>query len=1793
MSTYDEAMSELGLSESGSGGQSYDDVMTELGLNVKGAAAQQAREAAPALAGRELRNLAYDIANQTLMSGQLPDLAPGENPVDPYRRNKAFQKQQQEVQKVLPYQQIAESVVPARKGYLDQIKDMLGITGKQADEAVKDLVFNSLGAAAQPSEPTKEAPVVVYPGETTGEQVSGVLTNLGVKALPFILTGKAIPAGAGAASNILHSGATMALAEMATNPEAQTPAMIAKNIGMGAAFGAGTPLGKLVGGEVGALTGSDVAGRAAQYLAGPAAATTVAAGTDIGERYALGIPQNLRETFINAGSMALPELLKVPAKGRRGERTAAAKEIRKAQEMDIADKYMAAKDAAARAQNTLESQPGRATIPEAVEAPVPTETFGNGIADQLRQMQAESPDKLAPGRVANYLRVLQEQPTERTTLNRQERRAAVESGLAGEPAPEPMTMVQEIRAANARTRAEIQALFPEKRWTREELSDLRDLAWKGDPLVEQAIAPAEKIVDASQQAMDEARAHVEKAKQIHLVAGDVTVPLAAPTRNLAVKAAQTSAKKAQASEQAAREGVRAAEELIQRKVGELTPDEPDLAAQEKVQQQQARQAKEQAKPKNAEMRDQPLTAVETPPKASEAPVTPEVPAEAKSEPLPTVQEPVVQAETPAAPEPMMGKPAKPKKGGYRIAADKLAALQAEAMTPEEMAGPDYGPTTFSPLPKTLGSAPSSAPAPASPAPRLGAAAKPIPGVRAAPVIPEGQPIAIWDVKNHVEAVLGRKISSGRVQGDIGGFYDPHSQEVRTKRQERGTFLKTISHEFGHVADKEGSALQGMSPRALSELRALDYDADLARASEGFAEYVRHYIEGNPVESMTPEFTKHFEAWKQSNPEFAKALDSTRNMYQRLTKQNPLENATGNFSRPPTLIRRMAEKLHPGKLWKGFVNSMLVSDPVLKEFQRDMTGIKNPITASESEIRTSRNAVALSKAFRGKAAARAANDAMYGVRDFDGNIVGPSLREDVYKVLANGRDALPEKELFDFYSYVHALHAKDAWELPKPKDPGMSYTDAKALIAQLENRPGFKQAAAAFTEFHNAYLRDIVRAGGAPPELIKMWQDMYPHYISLMREMEAGPSGGGVGGPLNMGKVSKARKGSLRKVLPPGELALQYAERMIKFRDKVLIGNAIAELADMPGAGREWIVKVPAKTKVTSIKVKDVVEQLERMDPTLDTNNLDLDGTLNVFQAINAPEPGKNIYTIYRRGKPVSYEFKNPALAREVNNLDPAYRIPGKLGAIIQGANRLMRLSWTGLNPGFGLGSNFLRDLQTATMQTREMSGNWFNVLGRSGIGMMDDITGGEYSKLWKALGGERSQPLGQDRAALAGFTDYLTRQSKWARAKYKLKHPIDLATAAFSFPEAGPRVAEFKASLERQGWKPGDKMTLEKAVRAMNAASDITLDFTEGGKLAMWINSIVPFFNVGITGPGRFLENMKNRPRQTLIRGIGNTTLKALALWWWNKDKEWYKDLHPYERFGKWHFQLWDKGPVMQLPNSPEYGGFFAALPVALADALYRKDPKLFKESLGNFFDSLSPIRFAHGPMDTIEDIVRAPAITSPIVDVITNKDSLRRPIVPESLRRAPMEERTTPKDTELARKLAGMYTSVARKIAAPEDQAEAGIAPAQVQHIMDAYTGGLAGQATKRVENLLRRADILPKKATAPNELADLEVVGRFFRREGTSRSVSDLYKVAERVSQLADSAAKTGKNKSAISAENRDLQVTVRKLRVIRDKIKAVIESPLQDEAKRARIRQLEADQRIVSRNALEKVERSPILR
>jgi hypothetical protein len=419
-----------------------------------------------------------DLAAEKLSQARdyLVEKTGAENPVDQWRRAKAYVKRQYPAD---PNSFMAQSA-----------------------ESFSDLFPEAAGAMINPIIPAKEEPVELTEPTTT----AGMFKKVAAEAIPalakYYVAERFVPQAKGKlVEKMLRSGALMAGTEAVTNPEQQTRASIARNMIAGSVLPLAEPVGAAAGRAAESATGKEILGRVAEYLTKPTVGGALVAGTDIAERAATGQPQDFMQTVANAAGFAGQGFLGFPGSKRKAR---AAMEAKQAAEAAVARAKEAPVEAAVEA--AVDAVPIE-TAPTAIERPVsgpwaegaiaenlrqPVEgeppVFGVGIADKLREMQAENPDKLTSGRVANYLRVLQEQPVERTTPNRQERRAAVEAGLAGQSAPEPMTMVQEIRAANARTRAEIQALFPEKRWTREELSDLRDLAWKGDPLVEQAIA---------------------------------------------------------------------------------------------------------------------------------------------------------------------------------------------------------------------------------------------------------------------------------------------------------------------------------------------------------------------------------------------------------------------------------------------------------------------------------------------------------------------------------------------------------------------------------------------------------------------------------------------------------------------------------------------------------------------------------------------------------------------------------------------------------------------------------------------------------------------------------------------------------------------------------------------------------------------------------------------------------------------------------------------------------------------------------------------------------------------------------------------------------------------------------------------------------------------------------------------------------------------------------------------------------------------------------------------------------
>jgi hypothetical protein len=108
----------------------------------------------------------------------------------------------------------------------------------------------------------------------------------------------------------------------------------------------------------------------------------------------------------------------------------------------------------------------------------------------------------------------------------------------------------------------------------------------------------------------------------------------------------------------------------------------------------------------------------------------------------------------------------------------------------------------------------------------------------------------------------------------------------------------VAHEGGHAIEaKVGKDLTDLTNHYISELGPLDYDPNLQRANEGFAEFVRRYI-GNPAhaEQVAPGFTIAFRDFMDRKaPDIMKAIDEAGAAY-RAYLEAPSVDAVGAVRR---------------------------------------------------------------------------------------------------------------------------------------------------------------------------------------------------------------------------------------------------------------------------------------------------------------------------------------------------------------------------------------------------------------------------------------------------------------------------------------------------------------------------------------------------------------------------------------------------------------------------------------------------------------------------------------------------------------------------------------------------------------------------------------------------------------------------------------------------------------------------------------------------------------------------------
>jgi hypothetical protein len=970
-----------------------------------------------------------------------------------------------------------------------------------------------------------------------------------------------------------------------------------------------------------------------------------------------------------------------------------------------------------------------------------------------------------------------------------------------------------------------------------------------------------------------------------------------------------------------------------------------------------------------------------------------------------------------------------------------------------------------------------------------------------------------------------------------GIYKQLEKVVRTKGYGD---ISAASHEVAHHLSKTDEIFtkqnSSLTNAMRDELRSLDYKPNRNNIEEGFAEYVRHGLTMDDAATVAPQFDNWFRGtYLAGNKKAADAfsvskgaIDTWREAGSTSRVIAQIDTESANFSGVKKILRN--PKSIPDWITDNFFNRLA---PLQKAAQ-EMVGLKRSYLNTRGvmeKMDADVNFWAFAKVSNMAAAAKVRAWSKFGTSDVKGNRTGPGLEEVLRPINADIRDP---KGLDQFYAYCYARHAIDVHA--QGKDPGISLADAQYVVKQFDTKPGWKDASNGLTNWWDSGVKYAVDAGALPQEVADIFRQMYPHYISLARKMDgdfATNAGGGGARYADLPTVTKRLKGSGREIIAPLESALSTMERMVSISDHVRVGRMLIEASEKYGKLGEMTEKVDPKSISNSTTMEALKKQLESAGA--DLSNADMDTTLTFFSQMVKGDPKDNIIPFYRNGKLEAHWVRSD-LFRALMAYDKPYKLPEILDQTFGRIARTIRVGATGLRAGFSLITNPARDLQTALMQTEYQSKNPFSIAVNSARGFVSDITNDATARLWKSGGGEMGQPLAIDRRFTQEAVRDLIAQHPADKALNWMSHPIDTLREAFSISESAPRLAEVTAAWKKLGWKPGQDLTFEQYVKGQMAGMNVSVDFREGGNLAMWINRINPFFNANIQGPARMASALRNHPLATTANALLWITLPTVALWYKQKDEEWYKNLEPMERYRYWHVKIGSQ--ILKVPKPFEWGHVFGSMVDGALESAYGENPKAFGEAFGRTIDDMTP------PL--------VPGAIAPWTEIAANKNFFSdRPLVPERLKNLLPEDQIAPHTTETAKQIGKLF----------------GISPIYVEHLASSYTGGLATDATRSIEQItgIGRTPTNSENATIP-------VAGRLFLRETHTRVINDFYEKLGSMEKEYNSA----KSRKAIIPKSvsgiKMMRGTAEVLSKMREITRKILSNPsLSDEEKRKKFLEL----------------------
>jgi hypothetical protein len=732
-----------------------------------------------------------------------------------------------------------------------------------------------------------------------------------------------------------------------------------------------------------------------------------------------------------------------------------------------------------------------------------------------------------------------------------------------------------------------------------------------------------------------------------------------------------------------------------------------------------------------------------------------------------------------------------------------------------------------------------------------------------------------------------------------------------------------------------------------------------------------------------------------------------------------------------------------------------------------------IVDPEGELAPADDPVQLAVAFTQKSSAKTRGFVLESTTDLAGNRKSKGLKQIFKPIVADGG----KKNVENFVTYL--VSARDIQLQKQNKETGIDPVASQLAFDALDS-PEFAQAAREVTEWNQKGIELLVESGRITQEAGDTIKEANPIYAPFFREFGEKEIKGKVGRGKKF--IPKRLKGSERKIVDPIEGMIQQMEAIINSAQRASIERSMAKLAlDNPEALEDFIKPVKAPVAPTKIPIEEVKSQLEEVGVDFSgVEDADLQELLTIFR----PSPGQQIGTVKLKvdGKDKLFQVEKELL--DVLEGTDNYKLGPFWDFTVGKPTRLLKLGATGLNASFGMIRNPIRDVQTFTVTSEFAKGGPFSAVSgilkdvktkASGIAEnfgFDSIKPSSDVVKFSALGGEMSGFISQDRAGTKHIQHEMLASNGVRYTINTFKHPIDALRSLVGITEVGTRVGEFSAAL-KEGEKLYGKGSLSASVFALNAAQDVTTNFTRHGQIGKQINQIVPFFNAAIQGPDKLVRSFKDRPIKSTVAAVSTLTIPALFFWWRNKDKPWYQNMTAHEKANYIHFEHPDnEDVVIRFPVPFELGHVFQAMPVAFLDAVYNKDPKEARKILDATLKTSNPLDW--------------PSLIGPIIDIKANEDFAGRPIVSRANEGKLPEDQFGPHTTELMKAIGKAIN----------------MSPSQLEHLTNSYSGGIYN----RVNRIIQSGD-------TEKQPADLPIIGTLFTRDpfAPRAQVQEFYKERE----------------------------------------------------------------------------------